>query len=1372
MSRFPLVILALLAVTSGNAATHVWNGSASDRFSDAANWTGGSPAGDAEAELLFASTTGSRLPQNDIDGLTVRSISISTGGYTIGGKPITVTRDVMMTVGESTIACDLILAGDVTFFVDDNAVNVRAALRLDGAIRGTGRLIKDGGSPLRMRGRAPNSYSGGTIVRSGLLILEKGANVTCIPGHLTIAGEVLNLLPEQIADDAEVTFEPWGDLTLERNETVASIVGIGDDPNATEASASVNVRSGWATLFVRRDVRASGNTGVFFDRLHLASPLTVTLGDGASLYADFEGDAPVTIRATPESRVKLASVHHSPTLIEYADSDVELPNSPVVQRGGSFTGKAGSLRMEGGTLSTALVGGELSLTAATRVLPGRSISGGPVRLGGATLITTTTLEARPLGTVVRVIQNFSGPVIGTFAGLPEGAVINGYTITYRGGDGNHVELRAPAPEPGMQITHVVSGEKVRLDVVIQFSQDRATGALTVRHQGQLLGTVQMTNGSGTIELTLPPGVYPLVLEYAGDARLAPAKSTYTVRVRPPTPVVTSVEPNVIKSGSGKVAVTVKGSSFIPGAKVVVGGLVYPAEYVSPTELRWTAASRGKGELGSAEELYVSQDPDSVRSNRVPITFEAGPPEDPRRLTITINTITADVRPGATVAMVMTGYPFLQSGQTLLTDSDRDGKVTWQLTRNRPANIICAVVDVETGDSFIEGSEFSDHDELPLPLALHRGRSGAYSNIALSDVEPSLLLWVSPRAGAWFIDIRDGSQGDQDETLNGVMLFDASAMQPVGSSPAAPAAMKRGDVLIALGIYAAEPYATTIDDSHFAPDQPGALALSEDIYPNEEAGAVRLVLFRTDGSAGRVSARVTTFDRTARSGIDYTPFDERVTLEPGEMWKTFEIQLIDDAFFAGARTFGVRLTEPAGAAIGVPETTVAVGEAERAPVLSVDDVSVREGDGPGTAITTIHLTGASRVAIEVDWHLVNSIYPVRGEVVFNPGETRKDIVIPFLGDRIAENDSQVEIGLASSLGSPSPNRGYLRIVDDDMPRISIRDASVTEGSGTRTIEITVDLDLVPRRTVRVNFATRDGSATAGTDYTATTATATFSFLDPTATLRIPIVGDSVAEGPETFEIVLSNPVGAELQRPVGRVTIADDDARPAVSISDASGPEGEYASFVVQLSAPSSEAVTVNAVIAPGTATATDLGSGTNVTITIPAGATTRWVEVSMLPDTLAEPEETFTVTLSSATNATLGRTTATGTILDRAEPLMIVSIGDVQVVEGNAGEKSVTATVFVNRPLSHPDVRVEWSTADGTATAGTDYVAAKGVVTLLSFETARQVTFLVKGDTLREPDETFRIVLANATGAAVVRPEAVVTLLDDEGGGRRRAAGH
>lgn len=1358
------VLLTALVVSSTSAATHVWTGAVSDRFSDSANWTGGSPAGDRDAELLFVSNTGSRTPLNDIDGLTVRAISFSVEGFALGGKAITVTGEVMSTIGDATIACDLVLSGDVTFFVDSSIRNGNPSLRLDGAVRGSGRLIKQGGSQLWMRGPSPNTYTGGTSVRNGALMLEKRSGVTCIPGDLHIAAQVISHLPEQISDDARVTFDPGGRLALGHNETIRALVAIGPGPD-DRGSARVTT-PGTAALFVRESIEATGNTEVELDRLHLVAPLVVTLQQ-AGFTATVVGDAPLTIRGDGENLVRLDSTHSSPTLLENVRmSDARLLNSPVTQRGGIFHGRARSLHLDGGTLWGSTIAGELRLSPASLVLLSTTFAAGPVILGGAKL-DTSGLQRRELGSVDQVIRTGFGPVIGTFAGLPEGAVINGYTITYRGGDGNDVELRSLAPFPLIEVRDEVIGDKTRLTFNVGWQSVLATGTLTVRRDGKVIGTVQLVNGTGSLDLSLPRGAYEFEAHYAGDAELEAAQTEFEVIVRPPTPVIASIEPDIIRTGSGRVTVTIRGSNFLPDSTV---SLAETIEYVSPSELRIVVTSLGKGERERTSEIYVGNSPGPEFSNGMPLKFEAGPPLDPRRLTINADSIVAEVRPGATVAMAMSGYHTWQSERALLTDTDRDGNVTWQFER-RARVFVVAVADLETGDSFIEGSwsgRAFDRGPSPQPLAaeLYRGPSGAYSNLVMPAMSDPQLLWVRPGAGAWFTDFRGIEAYEQ--WARGMRFLDAGSLHPVGSSPAAPAAFEVGDILIALDQSNATSFEARVDASMLAPDVPGTLELTDYASMLEYDGALRLLVFRLDGSAGRVSARVTTVDGTARAGLDYVAFDQRVTLEAGEMWKAFEIGILDDALYADWREFNVRLSEPAGATIANAVTEIQIGDNDEPPRVRVDSVTTLEGDGPRSVSTFIHLEGATRIPIEVDWHV--GLPGGFGTVVFAPGETRKEIRIPFSGNRTADRDRTLDISLHGGARS-SEEDAYLTIVDDDVARISVRDATVVEGNDQHMVELTLDLDIGATRDVQVNWFTRDVTATANVDYTASGGTTIFSSSStPTAHIEIPILGDLTREEPESFEIVLILPQGGVLARSVARVTIADDDAMPTISISDATGAEGNRISAVLRLSAASSLPVQVTVSTVPGTASNTDYLVFLRG-VTIPAGSTSALLDIGLLSDPFAESDETFTIVLTNPVNANLGRSSAAVTIVDDPVSPLIVSVADATVVEGNSGDNTLLVTLSLSAPPPQT-VRVGWSTADGTATAGVDYSAAKGEAIFQPRSTTAHVSLVIRGDREIEPDETFRILLASATNATIVRPEAIVTLLDDDGGARRRVAGH
>jgi len=78
-------------------------------------------------------------------------------------------------------------------------------------------------------------------------------------------------------------------------------------------------------------------------------------------------------------------------------------------------------------------------------------------------------------------------------------------------------------------------------------------------------------------------------------------------------------------------------------------------------------------------------------------------------------------------------------------------------------------------------------------------------------------------------------------------------------------------------------------------------------------------------------------------------------------------------------------------------------------------------------------------------------------------------------------------------------------------------------------------------------------------------------------------------------------------------------------------------------------------------------------------------------------------------------------------------------------------------------VTVNYATADGTATAGSDYVAANGVLTFLPGTTSQPITLTVKDDTVVEADETFFVNLSGAVNAAIADGQGQATIVDEDG---------
>jgi hypothetical protein len=220
-----------------------------------------------------------------------------------------------------------------------------------------------------------------------------------------------------------------------------------------------------------------------------------------------------------------------------------------------------------------------------------------------------------------------------------------------------------------------------------------------------------------------------------------------------------------------------------------------------------------------------------------------------------------------------------------------------------------------------------------------------------------------------------------------------------------------------------------------------------------------------------------------------------------------------------------------------------------------------------------------------------------------------------------------------------------------PQLSVLDVNLPEGdSGTTSATVTVTLSPSSASQVTVDYATADGTATAGTDYAAQSGTLTFAAGQTVRTIQVGVNGDTVDEPDETFQVMLSNPQGAGIDRDTGTGTIQDDDAAPTLSINNASVAEGATgtvsATFTVTKSGDTSQAVSVNYATVPGTAASPGDYVHTSGTLNFAASDTSRQVTVMVNGDLVAEPDESFFLNLSAPLNATIADGEGVGTIVN------------------------------------------------------------------------------------------------------------------------------
>ena len=541
---------------------------------------------------------------------------------------------------------------------------------------------------------------------------------------------------------------------------------------------------------------------------------------------------------------------------------------------------------------------------------------------------------------------------------------------------------------------------------------------------------------------------------------------------------------------------------------------------------------------------------------------------------------------------------------------------------------------------------------------------------------------------------------------------------------------------------------------------------------ESAGDIAFVVTLDGPSAAEVTVSYATADPAgspdpvAGADMDYESTSGTLTFAPGEVSRTIGVSVIDDSLDEPDETFALVLADPRGAALGRGSALGTIRDDDDPPALSIAGDTGPEDVGELVFSVTLMARAPTEVTVNYatmdDTAVAGDDYgPVEGTLTFAPGETSKTIRVAVVDDALDEADEE---SFAVTLSGPSGATlahalatGVIRD-DDEPPALSVADAAGDEDIGA--LEFAVALSAPSGIEVSASYATADGTATAGGDYAAATGTLMFAPGEVSRTIAVSVIDDSLDEPDETFTLVLADPRGATLGRGSALGTIRDDDEPPALSIAGDTGPEdvGELV-FSVTLMARAPTEVTVNYATMDDTAIAGDDYGRVEGTLTFAPGETARTIRVAVVDDALDEAdEESFAVTLSGPSGATLAHALATGVIRDDDEPPAL-SVADA------AGDEDVGALEFAVT-LSAPsgiEVSASYATADGTATAGGDYAAAKGTLTFAPGETAKTIRVEILDDALDEADEeSFAVTLSGPSGATLAHALATGVIRDND----------
>ena len=617
---------------------------------------------------------------------------------------------------------------------------------------------------------------------------------------------------------------------------------------------------------------------------------------------------------------------------------------------------------------------------------------------------------------------------------------------------------------------------------------------------------------------------------------------------------------------------------------------------------------------------------------------------------------------------------------------------------------------------------------------------------------------------------------------------------------------------------------TITDNDDAPEVSIATTKSVPETDAELDDSITVTLSEASGKTVTVPYTVTagtatTADFTLASGsLVFTPGDTTTITTTTD---DIDFKIIGDTLDEDPESFTITLggSTLANATLKAGEITGTVTITDNDPEPTLTMANATEDEGTNLEFTPTLDTASGRNVVVTYYTLPSGSFPVDADdYTAVPQEdtaagTPASTVTILAGQTtpIDNVDSSVDpIEIVSAVdGNPEPDETFTlhysatnvstetasgmatgTIVNEDPQTIAINSISIGEDAGTVTLDVILSPAPAAGSPVDVTYTvsgTADGTDSATKDYTHTTGTLNFTNTDNEETISFTIENDEINEDNETIIVSLDDVPGInEFGTGVGTITILDNDGTlPTVGFESPTTATAEGASanadpnILVKLTDGSGNSVvsgrTVTVVFALNEDSAKDpedfvLETGASNTITFNPGESEKKVPIEIVHDVYNEASESFSITLSSPNNATLGDATNTVTIADNdAQPVASIT-SEVIVTEADVNEDGTIAVTI--DPASGQEVTVPYTVTTGTATSA-DFTLAEGDVTFTPDSTtgisptSQNITFNITGDDLDENEEQFTITLGasptNATRSTTANVGTVkITDNDDQ----------
>jgi uncharacterized delta-60 repeat protein len=558
--------------------------------------------------------------------------------------------------------------------------------------------------------------------------------------------------------------------------------------------------------------------------------------------------------------------------------------------------------------------------------------------------------------------------------------------------------------------------------------------------------------------------------------------------------------------------------------------------------------------------------------------------------------------------------------------------------------------------------------------------------------------------------------------------------------------------------------------------------------NVPTGVATIDIIRSGGTDTVASVDFfTTTNGTAVAGTDYIPTNSTVIFNVGQSDVPVAIPIINNGLAEGNRTVGLVLTNAVNTLLASPSNaTLTIIDTVSAPgQLSFVTTNYFANEGDGNAYLTLVRTNGSSGSVSVTYTAVPGTAQLgvnynatTGTITFGNGETLKTVTIPLIDNNLVQGTVNMSVVLSNPTGGSTltaPISATLFITDNDTGVAFLNATNfVNETNTPGTEPVLVQRIGNPNTAFQVNYATTDGTAVNGVNYSSVSGTLSFAVGETLKTVSVPLIYDPVVTGNLSFTMGLSGAsAGAQVVAPSNTVVVIQD-ADAGLSFTNANFSvlkNAGNAVITVVCSNPSIEPAAGNSNTVPlsvhystadGTATAGIDYTTTSGTLVFTNGIGTNQFLVPILNNNSSVTgNRTFTVSLSNPTPP--GKVTPIGTqtvtIIDSNSGLKFSSANYTVLKTNVAATINVFRTGFTDNVVS-----VNFVATNGTAVAGLNFIATNGTLIFTNGVTNQTFTVNVIDTTAVQPNLTVLLQLLNPTNDILATPNAAtLTILDNTG---------